>query len=170
MSAYLDKPIEKHRLLACVASYITPEEVEEAVPEIDQETMPEEEASKQFNLIEESVLQQLINDTSLEVLPELIAIFEQDVKERVTSMEEFSGLIGTPSADQEVERHLHTLSSSCAIYGLQKMHTDGRALEALCRQDMFAVKAQLVDFIRLSYDSVSALKDLAEDKIALSTG
>ena len=168
MNGYLDKPIEKHRLLACVADFICPEQVVDQVPE--EETSLPETLDLKTNLIEEANLQQLINDTSLEVLPELIAIFAQDVSERLNSVEQLLPQVGDTAADQDIERHLHTLSSSCAIYGLQKMHIKGRELEALCQQDMVKVKGQLEDFIALSLNSVTALKTLAEDKIKLSSG
>ena len=101
------------------------------------------------------------------MLPELIAIFEQDVTERttllITLVEQEDGF-----SNQEIERHLHTLSSSCAIYGLQAMHIKGRELEALCQQNMDKVRSQVSEFITLSHDSVRALNNLAKLKASNS--
>ena len=166
MNAYLDKPIEKRHLFACVADFISPLTVSKVVEEKDEVLLNKAELT--MSLIEEASLQQLINDTSLEVLPELIDIFQQDVNERTTSLEAFSSLSGVMSADQEIERHLHTLSSSCAIYGLQKMHLKGRELEALCQQEISKVKPQLAEFVMLAHESVAELKALAENKIKAS--
>ncbi|WP_438462820.1 response regulator [Marinomonas sp. PE14-40] len=161
MDAYLDKPIEKHKLLACVADYIRPEVVTHA--ESNNEATVTQSDTPDQPLIEDQGLQQLINDTSMEVLPELIAIFEQDVMERTRSLTEFVEQ-EDDEADQEIERHLHTLSSSCAIYGLQPMHLKGRELEALCQQNMAKVRTQVDVFVSLSLDSVKALHALAEKK------
>jgi HPt (histidine-containing phosphotransfer) domain-containing protein len=167
MNAYLDKPIEKRRLFACVADFISPLVDEKPVEELI-EDQPKTQDDK-VSLIKESDLQQLINDTSLEVLPELIDIFQNDVVERTTSIEALLTRFDDVLADQEIERHLHTLSSSCAIYGLQKMHSKGRELEALCQQDMSKVRPLLADFISLSHDSVKSLEALAQRMIMASS-
>ncbi|MGB0942309.1 MAG: response regulator [Marinomonas sp.] len=161
MNAYLDKPIEKHKLLACVADFIAPERATQI--ETPDELKTNQGETGEQELIVEQGLQQLINDTSMEVLPELIAIFEQDVMERTQSLIEFVAQEGN-EADQSIERHLHTLSSSCAIYGLRVMHLRGRELETLCQQDMAKVRSQVAEFISLSLDSVKALQLLAEVK------
>lgn len=167
MNAYLDKPIEKRRLFACVADFISPLTNAKLIEEPVEEQLNSQE--DKMDLIKEADLQQLINDTSLEVLPELIDIFQNDVAERTASMEALLTRCGDASVDQEIERHLHTLSSSCAIYGLQSMHIKGRELEALCQQDMSKVRPMLVDFITLSHESVKSLEALAQSKIRASS-
>ena len=166
MNGYLDKPIEKRRLFEGVADFISPLQ-----EEVNQEVQVEAQTEKQeaISLIDETSLQQLINDTSLEVLPELVSIFQQDVEERTTSLEALAPCLESDLADQEIERHLHTLSSSCAIYGLQQMHLKGRELESLCQQDMIKVRSQLANFIQLSKESVESLKSLSESKIKAAT-
>ncbi len=164
MNAYLDKPIEKGRLLTGVADFISPLLCQANNKEGSTTvSVPDESVA----LIDEQSLDQLIHDTSLEVLPELIAIFEQDVTERttllITLVEQEDGF-----SNQEIERHLHTLSSSCAIYGLQAMHIKGRELEALCQQNMDKVRSQVSEFITLSHDSVRALNNLAKLKASNS--
>jgi signal transduction histidine kinase/DNA-binding response OmpR family regulator len=146
MSDYVEKPLDKQRLLQVIERYLTPSK--------DNHDAADEkgchESEKKLALLDPGKVEQLAKDTSEAVLPELCQIFIQDATERLQELQQ-------NCLDSEtVERHLHTLGGSAALYGLVAFCQQARVLEQQCR-DNCSVKNELTAFIALGFASLETL-------------
>lgn len=156
MSDYVEKPLDKLRLLQVVGHYLLTSS--KSVPE-DNETSN----LRPSNFIDMAKLKQLANDTSAELIPELAQVFIDDSKLRLIELDEATDNFAKADK-QEVERNLHTLGSSAALYGLTEFSGAARRLERHCREgDFDQVETNLPAFLELGYNSRNALKEAVSD-------
>lgn len=135
----LSKPFDQSTLAATVESLIG--EVEAAAPPPEVTAVPEVveggpdtptpvagEEEEDFPLIDEAVMVQLELDVGREAIPNLVEKFLDDVRNR----------LGRVSADADmaradIEREIHSVGSSAATFGAQRMERRARELEHDCR-------------------------------------
>lgn len=143
MSDYLEKPIDKQKLRELLAPYLQGGSVPYRSHHITSE-----------QLFDENRLMQLGEDTSLELLPKLVSVFMQDAQTRIAEL-------STASANRSdmtvVTRHLHTLGSSSALYGLEYFHQEARRLERLSKDAPEEVLQALPRFIEMANASLVLL-------------
>lgn len=152
MQGHLEKPLDKTVLLQTVAPYLTPALHKKA--EIDSSPGVSElsqAATSAEDLLNIEQLDQLARDTSEEVLPELAGVFIQDAQSRLQQ------LLDKASDAVLIERNLHTLGSSGALYGLQEMSDRARQLEAECRAG-HSVSNEIMGFAELVEQSLEVLQ------------
>jgi len=120
MNDYLQKPIQKEAILMAINEWGGDQ------PAFEIDTLSETKISD--DLLDESYLIKLGEDTDPDMVPELIDIFLVDAKERITRMEQ-----AIEDKDMDVlELESHTLGSSAASYGLMPFHRLARRVEAAC--------------------------------------
>lgn len=148
MDAYLEKPVDKQKLLAGISGFLSAAQTSqtqanEAMPEI---------------AVDIDKLHQLAHDTSYEMVPELAGIFLNDAGKRLAEIEAFL-TAGTDAEEtrETVQRHLHTLGSSAALYGLALVHQSARTLEQRCADEFVAVTEALPAFLQLCQESLQQL-------------
>lgn len=146
MSDYLEKPIDKQKLFNMLCRYLEGDVVVESI-----------EAEPQFErLFDKERLSQLGHDTSFEILPHLVSVFTQDAQERLAELQQAQ----YANLDiKVVARHLHTLGSSSALYGLHTFHQEARRLEGLSKTTAEEVMLALPNFVLMAEAS---LKELTE--------
>ncbi len=134
MDDYLSKPIDKKATLHCIASWTNKKinKNPEMTAPINQNEAPASDISKdeQYEYVDEQVLQQLIHDTDAEIVPELLTLYIVDAKKR-------SQLIKRAFEEKDIrtlEFESHTLGSSAAAHGNEKLHRQSRAIEHLCQE------------------------------------
>lgn len=106
-------------------------------------------------LVDEATLNQLVNDTSAEVVPELIEFYLIDAQKRLSLIKE--------AADKQdfyaLEFETHTLGSSAAAHGNTALGAACRRIELHCKQQQFdQALAQSVLLQQTASDSFTALK------------
>jgi PAS domain S-box-containing protein len=149
MSDYLEKPIDKQQLRAVLTHYL--------------QGVTSTQVSQTFTteqLFDQNRLLQLGEDTSLDLLPQLVSVFIKDAQARIVELTAAS----TSAADMTiVTRHLHTLGSSSALYGLQCFHHEARRLERLSKDAPEEVLQVLPCFIDIANASLVTLADYMRD-------
>ncbi|WP_019614097.1 PAS domain S-box protein [Psychromonas ossibalaenae] len=125
MNDYLSKPIDRAAVLSCIAHW-TESIAAQQQSGSDSETSMQD---KQNDYVDQAVLEQLVQDTSAEIVPELIKMYIEDSQIRMKlilealSKQDFSTL----------EFETHTVGSSAAAHGNTKLHSLCRNVEQLCR-------------------------------------
>ncbi|KAA8667108.1 Hpt domain-containing protein [Vibrio gigantis] len=114
--------------------------------------------SKQFEttLVDESILKQMIIDTSVEVIPILIDHYVQESQRRIAVIKQ-----SAINQDTEaLEFELHTLGSTALALGNRPLSDLSRKLERLCIESQCdAAFSQVDDLLALSNRSIQALID-----------
>ncbi|WP_135078853.1 PAS domain S-box protein [Terasakiella sp. SH-1] len=119
MDDYLQKPIQKEAVLACIAKW-SGEDISVDFENVQPNTTDQ--------LLDKSYLEKLAEDTDPEMVPELIDIYLQDARERLERVR-----IAIAEGDFDMlELETHTLGSSAANYGLIPLHQLARRAEAAC--------------------------------------
>jgi HPt (histidine-containing phosphotransfer) domain-containing protein len=120
-----------------------------------EETIPQEDDEPSTILVDEKILQQIIKDTDVEVMPELIKFYIIESKDRVETI--------TNAAHTEdlyvLEFEAHTLGSSSLTLGNVALSTLARQIELHCIQHEFSdalAKARLLP--KIAKESFLALE------------
>lgn len=124
MNDYLSKPINRVATLNCIAHWTKNSNISAA------SIQPQIHVDIDDNYVDEAVLQQLVIDTSAEITAELILLYIQDSRQRMT-------LINSAITKQDfdtLEFETHTISSSAVAHGNAKLYTLARKIEHLCRK------------------------------------
>ena len=105
-------------------------------------------------LVDESILQQMIVDTSADVIPILIDHYVAESKTRIESIRQ-----AAESQDGEVlEFEVHTLGSTSLALGNKALSTLARHVERLCLEKQTDIAFGRVDeLLALADDSIKAL-------------
>lgn len=115
-------------------------------------------SSKQFEiaLVDESILEQMIIDTSVEVMPILIDHYVKESQRRIAAIKQ-----AALSQDSEaLEFELHILGSTALALGNRPLSDLSRALERQCLESQYdAAFSQVDDLLVLSNSSIQALID-----------
>lgn len=142
---HIEKPLDKKELLRAVSKYL---EVNNSGSPTEGELVKQESRIAAV-LIDLPRLDRLAADTSEEVLPQLVEVFTNDALQRLKQIEESSEL-------KVIERHLHTLGSSAALYGLVSLSEEARRLETALIQGE-DISRNLAPFVRCGEQSVDLL-------------
>jgi HPt (histidine-containing phosphotransfer) domain-containing protein len=175
LQGHIEKPLDKKELLRVLScflkasthngtisreldKYLDAESGRELESELGRELSEELEGESHESIAREvtpsvvintSCLDTLAADTSEEVLPQLVEIFTQDAKQRLDQL-------ANSHEKDVIERHLHTLGSSAALYGLTACSDRARQLER-CLIEGKDASAELPTFVRLCEQSLEAL-------------
>ncbi|UTT84827.1 Hpt domain-containing protein [Vibrio pelagius] len=106
------------------------------------------------DLVDESVLQQMIVDTSAEVIPILIDHYVEESKTRIEAIKQ-----AAQSQDGKVlEFEVHTLGSTSLALGNRALSTLARDIERQCLEKQTELAFTRVDeLLALADDSIEAL-------------
>ena len=157
MNDYLTKPVNRAEVLRCIASWTTDETIEQpAAPSTANE---EANSNNDAPLVNETVLQQLVKDTSADVVPELLKLYIDDARQRLNK-------IKTAAQGKDLntlEFETHTLGSSAGAHGNTKVYNLARHIEQLCqaRDEAQALKeaAELLNIAENSFEKLAQRAD-----------
>tara|TARA_B110000902_G_C14224171_1_gene556335 strand:- start:666 stop:1583 length:918 start_codon:yes stop_codon:yes gene_type:complete len=138
MDHYLTKPIQRASLLDSVARLTTPEKTKNKEIEGDSQLkLTDNETPDEF--VDELILQQLLKDTSAEVMPQLLLSYISDAKVRLDKIQQAVKHSDAKALGFEA----HTFSGSAITYGNRKLYTQLLKLERV-RNDMNIEQASLL--------------------------
>ena len=151
MNDYLTKPIDTDAVLRSI-SYWTSEAADE--PEFmameGSEAGPTP-ADSSVIYVDETVLQQLVRDTSAAIVPELLLGYIKDTEKRLRQID-----IATQNTDLErLELEAHTLGSSAAAHGNTTLYQLARDIEVMCSKGQ----------ANMAFRQTSRLLELAEKSL-----
>jgi len=89
-------------------------------------------------LIDESMIKQLENDTSSELMPSMIKIFIEELNRRVNSL---AACIEKELYDQ-IEKESHALKSSAKTFGAVKIADLASEIDTLCKNGSFSLVSE----------------------------
>jgi signal transduction histidine kinase/FixJ family two-component response regulator len=125
---YLSKPVRKNQVLSMIDKWSGMKSAVPDAPDAPPETDNLAEITD-FKIVDEQVLIELGEDTSPELVPELVEGFIEDAEGRVMRIN-----TALSNADYEnLESETHTLGSSAGSHGAMKLHKLCRAVEEFCR-------------------------------------
>lgn len=114
---------------------------------------------QEAELVDESILQQMIKDTSADVIPILIDHYIQESKTRIAAIKQAS----TAHDSEALEFEVHTLGSTAMALGNRPLSRLSRKIEKQCIEQehelAFSQVDQLLDLIVLSIDALIARKE-----------
>jgi PAS domain S-box-containing protein len=138
MDDYLSKPIDRTATLSCISHWTMSKKDNMSVSDthgITSETdLVTDTETDNCPLVNEQVLQQLVNDTSAEIVPELLILYIEDSEKRVE-------IIKHAIIDEDfeiLEFEAHTIGSSAIAHGNSKLHELARITEKHCKQQQQA--------------------------------
>ncbi|USD39947.1 response regulator [Vibrio sp. SCSIO 43135] len=183
MSDYLSKPVRLSQLIEKIELFLVNEEKEpvedthsnktlepmDSTPAPVQNTCVEQNShatetephhgEADLNLVDESILQQMIEDTSADVIPLLIDHYVEESKDRLSKIHES---VAEQNGDQ-LEFESHTLGSSALALGNRQLSSLAREIEKLCLEgnvsEAFALEPQLQQLAQQSIDALLVRKD-----------
>ncbi len=174
MTDYLSKPVRKNQLIDMLYKYLiqknqdTPSS-ETAIPktreEIEYKSMNQKqiETEDESAIVDEAILEQMIEDTSLEVLPILIEHYVEETNLRV---EKVIQALNSEDADA-LEFESHTLGSASLALGNRKLSDLARAIEKECREGNITQALTMSNALpELAKTSLAALVEYGKNKIA----
>ena len=129
MNDYLSKPINRAATLNCIARWTDNLVKQQDIikPAATDKKSQESDAA----YVDEAVLQQLVRDTSAEIVPELMLLYIEDSRERMALIDEAI----TKQDFNTLEFEAHTIGSSAVAHGNAKLHAQARHVEHLCQQN-----------------------------------
>jgi len=130
MDDYLSKPIDRAALLHCIGDWTTTLTTWQPESKQDKPGTADRPAGPEYEYVNEQVLQQLVRDTAPDIVPDLLAVYIEDAKKRIKLIQR--AVKGEDIKTLEFEAH--TLGSSAAAYGNEKLHRLAREIENLCLQ------------------------------------
>ncbi|WP_162929948.1 Hpt domain-containing protein [Vibrio sp. Evd11] len=114
---------------------------------------------QEAELVDESILQQMIKDTSADVIPILIDHYIQESKTRIAAIKQAS----TANDSEALEFQVHTFGSTAMALGNRPLSKLSRKIEKQCIEQehklAFSQVDQLLDLIVLSIDALIARKE-----------
>mgnify|MGYP001553360562 CR=1 FL=1 len=172
MNDHLAKPCNKESMLSCIQKWTTSEDsaVLDIQAPMEAEQPPEEDQIVQDNneaeIVDNKVIQQLIRDTSEEIVPELLEFYIEESKKLVSNIKEAQA-----NNDAEaLEFHSHTLGSSSGAHAAMQLHLLARKIEHLCRDGNPDKGFELIDeLVQLADESFTALADVAKNMASNSS-
>lgn len=151
MNDYLSKPIDREATLTCICRW-TQTESASAMLQAAAEPM---KAEQDHALVDESILLQLVADTSADIVPDLLLLYIEDSESRLA-------LIRQAIEDKDyktLEFECHTIGSSAIAHGNVKLHHIARSAEHACQQEAFEQALhdgqQLLDVAQPSFEKLS---------------
>ncbi|MGD8111734.1 ATP-binding protein [Vibrio sp. TRT 17S01] len=153
MNDYLSKPVRLSQLLEKMDLFLNKQEelinmhIETESPKIEFLDNTNDVASEnnsnmdRDDLVDETILVQMIEDTCAEVIPELIEHYIVESESRLAAIN-----VAVDQHDKDkLEFEVHTLGSSALALGNRKLSEVAREMEALCLQGKEELAYQLKD-------------------------
>ncbi len=138
MSDYISKPFVAAELLQKIADVSNFKPVHHLItkPAIDEAmTLAENnELGQQLNelpYMDDKVLQQLAEDTSAELVPEMVAVFLKELNKRLVNIEQACEQKNVEAVASEV----HALKSSSGTYGALKLQSIAKMADTACKEN-----------------------------------
>ena len=117
----------------------------------------------QAMLVDEARIAQLVEDTSAEILPELLRFYITDTRERID-------VIRSARAEGDLDKlefETHTVGSSAGAHANQQLHLVARKIEALCQEDQHDAALVLTDeLLEIAEQSLRSLDARIEQGFA----
>ncbi len=154
MNDYLAKPCRKHELLAMVEKWssITDTELNDRLSTVSSAAL----SIEHDNLIDNHILQELANDVSEEMMPEMITLFISETEKRlkiITSAAHRQDLMS-------IAMESHALKSTAATYGAVHLTTLFTQLESQSKQGNIKNSLTLIKQVdQISRETISALQN-----------
>ncbi|MGF1754824.1 ATP-binding protein, partial [Vibrio makurazakiensis] len=189
MTDYLSKPMRLSQLVSMLNKHINANDKDEsAMNQIQESQQPSStsenntgsettqensgvanqatELASLAHLVDEQILQQMIEDTSAEVIPILIGHYVEETEKRLSNI---SNAIATHNAET-LEFEAHTLGSSALALGNRSLSALARKVEKLCQQgnseQAFVDVEELHSLADSSIKAILARKDIGfESKV-----
>ena len=160
MDDYLSKPIDRAALLHCITRWTTDLVARQPESKQEEPELAVDLASGEYDHVSEQVLQQLVRDTAPDIVPDLLAFYIEDAKIRVMLIQR--AVKGKDIKTLEFETH--TLGSSAAAHGNEKLHQLAREIEKFCRQnDHEQALKQATGLSKVATESFRLLSKRAEE-------
>ncbi|RJG42457.1 PAS domain S-box protein [Motilimonas pumila] len=152
MNDYLSKPIDREATLACICRWT---QTDPAPAALSQTAAPSTQNMDDYALVDESILLQLVADTSADIVPDLLLLYIEDSESRLALIQD--AIAATDYKTLEFE--CHTIGSSAIAHGNVKLHHIARSAERACQQEDFAqaitAGQQLVNLAQPSFEKLS---------------
>lgn len=154
MSDYISKPFVAAELLQKiedVSNYTTAHHLS-IKPTIDEEMMVFEsneltQELKDLPYMDDNILKQLGEDTSVELVPEMVAVFLKELKKRLEKIEHACG----QKKVEDIASEVHALKSSSGTYGALKLQLMAKMVDTACKenepQEVFLLSDYLLKLI-----------------------
>ena len=123
MNDYLEKPIDRDALIRVIELWTQEAKVEKDICRL--ELIKDEDL-----LIDGRVLKQLEQDTSPELLPELVEIFVRETRTRLGIVKQAC----SESDGKRLQQEAHVLKSSAGTYGALRLQALAKKVDVLCKQ------------------------------------
>ena len=123
MNDYVTKPVDRDRLLATIERWLQPG------PAAPAEAMPSAQPGEAA-LLDGDVVDALARDTSPEVVPQMLALFASEIRERV---DRISGQLHSLTLG-ELEDESHTVKSCAGTFGAARLQAVAGDMEQACRE------------------------------------
>ena len=155
MNDYLTKPIDKSATLRCIHRWTCDKSNQKKPIHINQNDVASIQSDDdQLSYVDEAVLQQLVRDTSADIVPELLLGYIEDTHERLRQIK--NAVSETDAGKLELE--VHTLGSSAGAHGNTLLLERARHIEGLCREGAFERAIHLIpELLRLAEESLRQL-------------
>ena len=129
MDGYLAKPASREQILTCTGEWLQPSSVEQVKE--DASPPPKTETDKNnFKTLDTASLVQLVEDTDISLLPQLIDTFINTAEQQIGVI-----IVGTAEADfQKVAAAAHSLKSSYATFGAFYLNELVKTIEAASKE------------------------------------
>jgi len=155
MNDYLTKPLDKNAALSCIHRWTSHKSHQEA--RIDSRKTDVTSLQSGYDpviYVNEIVLQQLVRDTSADIVPKLLLGYIEDTQKR---LQQIKGAV-SHSDSGKLELEVHTLSSSAGAYGNTALLELALHIECLCRRgESENAMKQVPQLIALAEESLRQL-------------
>jgi CheY-like chemotaxis protein len=131
MNDYLSKPIDRIATLNCIAFWTKNSPSEKNLSALNSDIKVLSRNFSEYLLVDESVLKQLVIDTSASTVSELISLYIVESKQCLEIIKKSLDEQDMASLAFEV----HSISSSALAHGNSRLGEQGRYIELLCRTD-----------------------------------
>jgi two-component system sensor histidine kinase/response regulator len=133
MQDFIAKPIDKKRMFDVIQKNLSDNSVEIAQVALDSKETVDNISSEVIDCLNYKVIDELINDIGMEVVPDMLRIYIEETRQREELIQ-----AAVISMDYETLRsESHALKSSSGSVGLVTLQKQAMVIEAACRQENF---------------------------------
>ncbi|OQW93934.1 MAG: hypothetical protein BWK79_08530 [Beggiatoa sp. IS2] len=155
MNDYLTKPVSRATLLTVVAHWSgcpVPPSAKKYCHKIE-EVVAQKTDKELLDLV---ILERLIEDATLELLPQMICVF---IKEANNRCQQIAKAVAMGNIEQ-LEHESHALKSSASTFGAKRLYYATREIELVCKQKQLPLVPELARVIPgLVRESICALTE-----------
>ena len=159
MDGYLAKPASREQILTCIVEWLQPDAPklaqQEALPPLNITT-----GKNKFETLTTATLVQLVEDTDINLLPQLIDTFINTAKQQIESIT----LAASEVDFQKITASAHSLKSSSATFGALHLNELVKSIETAVKENDHALLNITVPLMKVEALNVyEKLKKYAED-------